>query len=406
MASPVCPYQISVPDSAIQNLKDKLAAATLPEANGFSDDRDSGAPLSEITRLAQRWRDGFDWRKQEAQINNDLPQYTTTIKVDGFDELNIHFVHQKGVREGSIPLIFCHGWPGSFLEVKKILPLLAKSENPSFHIVAPSLPNFGFSDRVDKAGFGLSQYAETLHKLMVKLGYNTYVAQGGDWGYSITRHIALLYPEHCLATHINMVYFPRPPPYASRPMDALAETVLGRSEDEKKGVERGRWFMERGYGYNLLQATKPATLGFALTDSPLALLAWIWEKLHDWTDAYPWTDDEALTWISIYHFSTAGPAASARIYYEGANAGPEAKKKMFGWIGGVRLGISYFPRDISLPPRAWGRTLGPVVFERKHAAGGHFAAYEVPEKLVGDLQDMFGKGGGADFGDRFKGSRL
>lgn len=109
MASPIRPYQISVPDSAIHNLKDKLAAATLPEASDFSDDRDSGAPLSEITRLAQRWRDGFDWRKQEAQINKDLPQYTTTIKVDGFDELNIHFVHQRSVREGSIPLVFCHG---------------------------------------------------------------------------------------------------------------------------------------------------------------------------------------------------------------------------------------------------------------------------------------------------------
>ena len=165
------------------------------------------------------------------------------------------------------------------------------------------------------------------------------------------------------------------------------------SELEKKGVERSEWFQTEGMGYNNLQSTKPQTLGYNLRDSPVGLLAWIYEKLHDWTDSYPWTDDEILTWVSIYWFSTAGPAASTRIYYE--NRHSETIKTLGTYIPDVELGLSYFPKDLSVPPRTWGRTLGPVVFESEHEDGGHFAAHERPQKLAEDLFKMFGKDGGA-----------
>jgi len=162
---------------------------------------------------------------------------------------------------------------------------------------------------------------------------------------------------------------------------------------EKAGITRSEWFRKEGFGYNELQSTKPQTLGYGLHDSPVALLAWIYEKLHDWTDSFPWTDDEILTWVSIYYFSTAGPAASARIYYESRHQ--SVMDILKSYIPHVKLGLSYFPKDLSVPPRAWGRTRGPVVFEKVHEDGGHFAAHERPEKLAQDLIEMFGKGGGA-----------
>lgn len=278
----------------------------------------------------------------------------------------------------------------------KILPLLTnpKDGGQSFHIVAPSLPNFGWSDGPNKPGFGLPQYAEAMHKVMLNLGYDQYVTQGGDWGFIVTRLMGVRYPEHCLATHLNMVRA-MPPNFTSTPLQYLKHALLPYSEDEKAGIARSQWFNKEGFGYNLLQGTKPSTIGFALADSPVALLAWIYEKLHDWTDSYPWTDDEILTWVSIYAFSTAGPAASARIYYESRHAEQELTRKGLEYNGAVKVGLSYFPKDLTLPPKTWGRTLGPVVSERWHKGGGHFAAHERPEVLVDDLRDMFGEGGGA-----------
>ena len=286
--------------------------------------------------------------------------------------------------------------PGSYLEVTKILPLLTSPTDgsQSFHVVAPSLPNFAWSEGPSKRGFGIPQYAEACHNLMLRLGYDQYVTQGGDWGFIITRLMGVRFPEHCLATHVNMVRA-NAPTFSSTPWQALKHALLPYSEDEKAGVARSRWFSKEGFGYNLLQGTKPATIGFALADSPVALLAWIYEKLHDWTDAYPWTDDEVLTWVSVYTFARAGPAASARIYYESYHAERELSRKGMEWNGKVKLGLSYFPRDLTLPPKTWGRTLGPVVSENWHEDGGHFAAWERPTVLVGDLRGMFGEGGGA-----------
>lgn len=294
--------------------------------------------------------------------------------------------------------------------------LKAGADRPAFHIVAPSLPNFGFSSGVTRRGFGLAQYAEALHMLMIKLGYNKYgvsdsftclllskvytntpalVTQGGDWGFWVTRSIGLLYPEHCKASHVNMIVA-KPPQWSKSPLLALQHATMPYDAREKAGRERSDWFDREGYGYNMIQSTKPQTVGTALADSPVALLAWIYEKLHDWTDSYPWTDDEILTWVSIYWFSKAGPEASVRIYYEAFHATRTTEisyAKLYSYIPDVKLGLVHLPREISVVPTTWAAALGPVVRQSEHAHGGHFAAWEVPDVIVRDLHAMFGRGG-------------
>lgn len=198
-----------------------------------------------------------------------------------------------------------------------------------------------------------------------------------------------------MASHINLILTEGAPKWSQSPLLALQHSLYPYSPREKAGLERSKWFDEQGYGYNLLQSTKPQTIGFALRDSPVALLSWIYEKLHDWTDGYAWTDDEILTWISIYWFSKAGPEASVRIYNEATRPGPDkiTTSRLREWIPHVKLGISHFPREISVVPDSWAATLGPVVQQTEHESGGHFAAWEQPESIVGDLRKMFGKGG-------------
>lgn len=305
-------------------------------------------------------------------------------------------VHQISPVKNAIPLLFCHGWPGSFLEVKKLLPLLKGGDSlPAFHVVAPSLPNFGFSSGVNKKGFGLDQYAETLHKLMIKLGYTAYVTQGGDAGWSILRAVGLLYPESCKASHFNM-NLALPPQWLKSPLLALKHAITPYTDREKRGLERSQRFERQGFGYYLIQSTKPQTVGSVLSDSPVALLAWIYEKLHDWAEDYEWTDDEILTWVSIYWFSTAGPEASVRIYHDGMNPEPQSKatvQALRGYVPHVKLGIAHFPGELSGIPSIWAAALGPVVLQKEHAKGGHFAAWEVPEAIVADLRVMFETGG-------------
>ncbi|RDW59626.1 hypothetical protein BP6252_12713 [Coleophoma cylindrospora] len=390
------PFTIDVPQSKIDTLKTKLSLAEFPdelEAAGW----DLGAPLADVKRLTKAW-ENYDWRAAEEKLNQ-IPQYHTDIEVDGFGKLDIHFVWQKSEVKNAIPLIFVHGWPGSFIECQHILPLLAQPGGPAFHIVAPSLPNFGFSERVKQRGFAAAQYAETCHKLMLQLGYNQYVTQGGDWGYLITRSMGLLYPNHVKASHVNMIGIDSAPTFRKNPILALQHAVTPYSEAENVGFERAKWFSKEGRGYNLEQSTKPQTLAYALHDSPVALLAWIYEKLHDWTDSYPWTDDQILEWVSIYQFSRAGPGAAHNIYYEVAHTKPGPgsilRETLKEYIPKVKLGLAFNPKELVVPPKIWGRALGDVVFESDNPSGGHFYATEKPEFLARDLRTMFGKGGGA-----------
>lgn len=225
------------------------------------------------------------------------------------------------------------------------------------------------------------------------------MTQGGDWGYSITRTLGLLYPNHVLASHLNLIL--AAPPTLRQPLFYARHAITPFTQREVDGEKRNKWFDEEGYGYNLLQSSKPQTIGYALADSPVALLAWIYEKLHDWTDDYPWTDDEILTWISIYWFSTPGPAASTRIYNVATRPDPDPNRSepittrylRETYTPHVKLGIAHFPKEIQVTPHAWAETLGPVVMQSVHEKGGHFSAWEVPEAIAEDLWWMYGKGG-------------
>ncbi|KAK2732371.1 hypothetical protein FQN55_004244 [Onygenales sp. PD_40] len=386
MAPSPRPYTINIPQSKIDKLKQKLALADLPdELDGAG--WDLGSPLAEISRLVKVW-EKWDWRAAEERLNQQCgQQFETEVDVDGFGGLSVHFVHQRSELANAIPLLFVHGWPGSFIEVLKILPLLAQggvkdNDAPAFHIVAPSLPNFGFSQGVLKRGFGLGQYAETCHKLMHQLGYDKYVTQAGDWGHWVTRAIGLIYPKSCLASHYNMV-FTKPPSLWKNPVLAVKDAILPSSEWDKKALERTRWFEKEGRGYNLIQSTKPQTVAYSLHDSPVALLSWIYEKLHDWADNYPWTDDEILTWVSIYAFSRAGPGAAHRIYYEVYHADESTARvsdygkeipctyaAMCEYAEHIKIGLAYSPGELECFPDRWGGTLGRVVYKVVNGNGG------------------------------------
>ncbi|KAK6356742.1 hypothetical protein TWF718_001084 [Orbilia javanica] len=390
------PYKISVPQEKIDLVKQKLELASFPDELEDSS-WDLGTPLSEIKRLTKYWKESFDWRAAESHLN-EVPQFTTTIEVDGFEPLATHFVHVKCKIPGvnAIPLLFVHGWPGSFLESLRLIPLLtAGTSGPYFDVVAPSLADFGFSDAPKKIGFDAAKHAELYHKLMLKLGYSEYVTQGGDWGAMISKFIALKYgPTHCKSSHFNFMWWVSPPKVTKNPFLWLQYNLQPHSDLDKERLARRSWFYDEGMGYNNLQASKPQTIGYALQDSPVGLLAWIYEKMHDWSDGYKWTDDEILTWVSMYAYSNAGPTASGRIYYMDKHQPADQKAMVFGPIqSSVPIGISVFPLDIVVWPLAWGRASGKVVFEKVHPSGGHFAAHERPEWLAEDLKTMFGKKG-------------
>ncbi|KAI1078342.1 alpha/beta-hydrolase [Whalleya microplaca] len=394
-------YNIAIEDSRLEDLKLRLSLARFPdELDGAG--WEMGAPLADVKRLAKYWQESYDWKKAERELNK-IPHFVTDIQCDGFEPLAIHFIHVRSKVKGAIPLLFIHGWPGHFEEVLKVLKPLAEDgdgvDRPAFDVVAPSLPNFGFSQGTKKRGFAMEQYAETMNKLMLKLGYSEYVTQGGDWGCHISRSLGFLYPKHCKALHLNFGTA-NPPEFLKNPILALQHATTSYTKREQQGLDRTKWFAEEGYGYNVEQSTKPQTLGYALADSPVACLSWIYEKLHDWTDSYAWTDDEVCTWVSIYWFSTAGPAASVRIYYETSHnvdgrADKIGKARLRAYVPGVKLGFSHFPLDLHVLPSSWVRTLGDVVYEKEHESGGHFAAWERPGELVGDVREMFGRGGGA-----------
>ncbi|KPI43493.1 putative epoxide hydrolase [Cyphellophora attinorum] len=401
--SDIKPFTISVPDQALDDLKKRLSLAKFPHDELDGAGWDYGAPLDDVKRLTAYWRDAYDWRKAEAALNQH-PHFTTSIQCVGFEALQIHFIHQRSHVADAIPLLFVHGWPGSFLEALKIYKPLTdpgpNSSAPAFHFVALSLPNYAFSSGSKKKGFALAQYAETCNRLMLKLGYNEYVTQGGDWGYFITRTMSLLFPENVKATHVNMDHGERPS-FLSNPILAAKHNLRPYTSREREGFARGAWFQKDGSGYRSEQSTKPQTLGYAFADSPVALLAWIYEKLHDWTDSYPWTPDEICTWMSIYWFSQAGPAANIRIYYEAIHKWDDPKTRVTRdrtrrYIGGgVKLGLSHSPKELSVLPSSWTRTQGNVVYEKTWNEGGHFFAWEKPDHLVHDVRTMFGKGGGA-----------
>lgn len=232
---------------------------------------------------------------------------------------------------------------------------------------------------------------------MLSLGYDSYVTQGGDWGSLITQNMSRHYSQHLRAVHVNFTFF-MPMDLLKQPFVLLRSLVTPWTKLEWQGLTNAWNYISTGNAYYKIQQSRPQTVAYCLSDSPVALLAWIYEKLLHWTDDYPWTEDEILTWVTIYWFSTAGPGASVRTYFEAEAPEPpygtKADKKFFGGVN-VPLGLSQFPKDVLGIPRMFARTLGNIVFENWASDGGHFAAWERPEVLVGDLRKMFGRGGGA-----------
>ncbi len=365
------PFRIAVPDADIADLHARLDRTRWPDEVN-DDDWGWGTPLPWLRELADHWRHRFDWRAQEARLNA-LPQFLATI--DGQD---IHFVHMKGESPGSLPLLLIHGWPGSFVEFEAIAPLLTQGPH-SFDLVIPSLPGFGFSARPTAPGMPPLAIGGLFAKLMAGLGYTRYGAQGGDWGSAIATAVAQSAPDQVAGIHLNLIM---------RLLAAPPKEGLSAAEQHYL-QELARWG-EAEAGYSHLQGTRPQTLGYALTDSPVGLAGWIGEKFRVWSDCDgdPWrcyTRDQLLTNIAIYWF-TGTAASSLRIYKDRALAAPQ-------FAPGARIatpmGHARFPREIFRPPREWAERLYNVVHWTEMPRGGHFAAMEQPALLAEDIRTFF-----------------
>lgn len=254
MTEEIKPFTIAIPDAGLEDLRERLRRTRFPtELEGVGNTM--GAPLKDVKRLATYWAEKYDWRAAEAKLN-EIPHFTTSLQAEGFEPLAVHFMHVRSPRKDAIPLLFVHGWPGSFLEATKILKPLSEPDNssqPAFHVVAPSLPGYGFSEATTKPGFSADQHGEVFHKLMLRLGYEEYATQGGDWGYLITRAMGRRYaPRYIKAQHLNLDSYPQPslmrnPLTFIRTM--VSSLVTGFSERDKKGFERSKWFRDEGQGY-------------------------------------------------------------------------------------------------------------------------------------------------------------
>jgi pimeloyl-ACP methyl ester carboxylesterase len=375
------PFTIRVADEAVADLNLRLELTRWPDEVG--DGRwKYGMPRKVLRDIVEYWRDRFDWRAAERRLNG-LSQFTTEI-----DGRIVHYVHVKGVDPESAPLVLTHGWPGSFVEMYKIIPMLNDPANNglpgfrSFDVIVPSLPGFGFSPAPVSPGTSSRAVASLWHMLMAELGHSSYFAQGGDIGSGVSTWLARLYPDAVRALHLNFI------PGGYQPSLTEADRPLSPAESEWLAA-RTRW-AEREGGYSHIQATKPQTLAYSLTDSPAGLAAWLLEKFFAWSDGSDeltqrFDLDELLTNVAVYWFS-GNVAATLRMYEENAR-----QPLRFG--SGERLSppLSYarFPKEIMNPPREWVERVFNVARWTEMPVGGHFAALEQPRALAGDIHGAF-----------------
>ncbi len=382
-AAPITPFEIAVPDAAIADLQRRLRNTRLPDQIDNSS-WEYGTDIAYLTELIEYWQDDFDWREQETQLNQ-FDQFKTEI-----DGLAMHFIHQRSENPDAIPLMIVHGWPGSISEFTKIIgpltdPLAHGGDSAdAFHVIAPSLPGFGFSGIPNQPGYSPEKIAHVLAALMEKIGYPRYAIAGGDWGAIINRHLANYYPQRLIGLHSNMML-------AGAPSDPQQRDAVTDAEEAAR-TARGA-YMQNERAYQQIQGSKPQTLGYGLNDSPAGLAAWITEKFHGWTDMPQGADgyldnhfskDEILTNIAIYWF-TGTITASTRIYYENSKT---AVENPIGYID-VPTGAAIFPAEIFITPRAWAE----AAYDLRHWSvmdeGGHFAALEKPQLYLNDLREFF-----------------
>jgi len=377
--SDIVPFRTDVPQADLDDLRDRLARSRWPdEIAGVGWSR--GVPLGYLKDLAEYWETSYDWRKQEAMLN-EFPQFTTTI-----DGQRIHFLHVRAPEPDALPLIMTHGWPGSIVEFLDLIgPLTdprAYGGDPAdaFHVVIPSIPGFGLSGPTSEPGWTERRVASAFAELMRRLKYDRYGAQGGDVGAVISPDLGRVDTDHVVGVHVNAAsvgFMPFPP---------LEESELAElTEVEKARVTRIGVFLSEEFGYAQIQSTRPQTLAYGLTDSPVGQLAWVVEKFQRWTHRAEVPEDAVnrdrlLTNVMLYWLTrTAGSSAS--IYYEGQHAGlwPERSH--------VPTGVAVFAEDISI--RRYAEQSNTIVHWSDFDRGGHFAALETPDLLIGDMREFF-----------------
>lgn len=377
------PFTIHVPDSALDDLANRLSLTRLPDQLDNTS-WEYGTDLTYLAELIKYWREEFDWRKQEADLNQ-FDQFTTEV-----DGLTTHFIHQRSNNSDAMPLLLVHGWPGSISEFSKIIGPLTDPQAhgsgslDSFHVIAPSLPGFGFSEIPSESGYSPEKMAQIFAQLMDQLGYEKYAIAGGDWGAIINRHMANMYPDKLIALHSNMLL-------ASPPTDTAQDSTVTDAEAALRDNRLA--YMRNEVGYQQIQGTKPQSLGYGLNDSPAGLAAWIVEKFHGWTDLPQGAEgdlndrlsmDEILTNISIY-WHTQTITSSTRIYYENRRA---SRIKEMEYID-VPTGVAIFPADIYITPKTWAEGSYDIRHWTVMPKGGHFAALEEPQLYLEDLQKFF-----------------
>jgi pimeloyl-ACP methyl ester carboxylesterase len=371
----VTPFKVHVPQAALDDLKKKLATARWPDKEPVTD-WSQGVPIAKAQALVEYWRNRYDWRRVEETLNG-LPQFRTQI-----DGLGIHFIHVRSKHENALPVILTHGWPGSIVEFLQVIgPLVdplahGGTADNAFHVVIPSLPGFGFSDKPTEPGWRLPRIASAWAVLMARLGYSHYVAQGGDWGAGVTSWMAKQRPSGLAAVHLNLpILFPPPPPPPG-----------GYSAAEQKTLAQLGKYGSDASAYAIIQATRPQTLGYGLADSPVGQAMWIYEKLQGWSDnrsGEAISIERALDDITLY-WLTDTPASSARLYYESWG------KDFVRMPLELPVAVSIFTGDFFTPPKAWAdQTYSNLFYWNEVSKGGHFAALEQPELFVAELRKSF-----------------
>jgi pimeloyl-ACP methyl ester carboxylesterase len=381
-------FQVDIPEANIDDLRRRIATTRWPSKE-LVDDRSQGVQLATLKALADYWATEYDFGRLNERLNS-LPQFTAEI-----DGVNVHFIQVRSQHEDALPLIMTHGWPGSVVELLDVIGPLTdptahggKAEE-AFDVVLPSLPGYGLSSEPAEVGWYTGRVARAWAELMHRLGYERYVAQGGDQGAAVTDDLAHQGPDGLVGVHMNLL------------RAALGNTsnLPSQTEEEKAALEEIGTFRTSGFGYFLEQSTRPQTIGYALLDSPVALAAWMLD--HD-TDSYykiagafvdgqptgGLTRDRVLDNITLYWLTATG-ASAARSYWEGGQAAARAVRKTPLAVT-IPVGFTTFPGEIFRAPRSWVETLYPtLVYFNEAERGGHFAAWEEPQLFAEELRAAF-----------------
>ena len=375
MSEEIAPFLIETPEADLDDLRRRLRQTRWPEPATVAD-WSQGVPLDYLRDLCDYWLDDYDWLSAQARLNR-FPQYVTDI-----DGLRIHFIHARSPHAEALPLVITHGWPGSVVEFGKVIePLtdpVANGSDPSdaFHVVCPSLPGYGFSGKPDRPGWGTARTADAWDKLMTRLGYARYGAQGGDWGAQVTTGLGLRHPGNLVGIHLTM------PGVAPDP-----DTMSDLTDRERAALASLDYYRKQDSGYSKEQSTRPQTIGYSLVDSPAGLCAWILEKFWSWTDsdgdpANVLTRDEMLDNVMLYWLPGTG-ASAARLYWESFGSGFMEPVR-------VPVGCSIFPKEILRPSRRWAeRQYLDLRYWNEPPKGGHFAAFEQPAAFVDEVRAAF-----------------